>query len=169
MRIRIEIEDGGFKSSHEFESQSIDKEALRDKIIGFLSASGIFDSKDERGAIAMQTKSELLAELRAIVSDAEEDSTMGSVDLLGIVAVFVGTALQGGTDAAAPIPYRLAAEEREAAALELATVRGAVTSGQLAKATTCHPETARLTLRGLVAAGRLRRIGARRGARYLKV
>ena len=52
MRIRIEIEDGGFKSSHEFESQSIDKEALRDKIIGFLSASGIFDSKDERGAIA---------------------------------------------------------------------------------------------------------------------
>ena len=46
MRIRIEIEDGGFKSSHEFESQSIDKEALRDKIIGFLSASGIFDSKD---------------------------------------------------------------------------------------------------------------------------
>lgn len=51
MRIRIEIEDGGLKSSHEFESQNMDGEALRDKIIGFLSASGIFEGKDERAAI----------------------------------------------------------------------------------------------------------------------
>jgi len=29
MRIRIEIEDGGLKSSYEFESQNMDKEALR--------------------------------------------------------------------------------------------------------------------------------------------
>lgn len=52
MRIRIEIEDDGLKSSHEFESQNMDGEALRDKIIGFLSASGIFEGKDERGAAA---------------------------------------------------------------------------------------------------------------------
>lgn len=52
MRIRIEIEDGGLKSSHEFEAQNMDGEALREKIIGFLSASGIFEGKDERAAIA---------------------------------------------------------------------------------------------------------------------
>jgi len=42
MRIRIEIEDKGLKSSHEFESQNMDGEALRDKIVNFLSASGVF-------------------------------------------------------------------------------------------------------------------------------
>lgn len=52
MRIRIEIEDGGLKSSHEFEAQNMDGEALREKIIGFLSASGIFEGKNERAAIA---------------------------------------------------------------------------------------------------------------------
>jgi len=48
MRVRIEIEDKGLKSSHEFESQNMDGEALRDKIIGFLSASGVFEGTDER-------------------------------------------------------------------------------------------------------------------------
>ena len=51
MRIRIQIEDGEYKSSHEFESQNMDKEALRERIIGFLSASGIFESKDERATM----------------------------------------------------------------------------------------------------------------------
>jgi len=51
MRIRIEIEDGELKSIHEFESQNMDGEALRERIIGFLSASGIFEGKDERSAI----------------------------------------------------------------------------------------------------------------------
>ena len=46
MRIRIEIEDEGLKSSHEFESQNKGGEALREKIIGFLSASGIFEDKE---------------------------------------------------------------------------------------------------------------------------
>ena len=45
MRIRIEIEDKGLKSSHEFESQDMDGEALRDRIVGFLSASGVFESR----------------------------------------------------------------------------------------------------------------------------
>jgi DNA-binding transcriptional ArsR family regulator len=47
MRIRIEIEDKGLKSSHEFESQNVDGDALRDRIVGFLSASGVFDSRPE--------------------------------------------------------------------------------------------------------------------------
>lgn len=50
MRIRIEIEDEGLKSSHEFESQNKGGEALREKIIGFLSASGIFEDKEEQAA-----------------------------------------------------------------------------------------------------------------------
>ena len=52
MRIRIEIEDKGLKSSHEFESQNMDGEALRDRIIGFLSASGVFEGKGESIASA---------------------------------------------------------------------------------------------------------------------
>jgi len=52
MRIRIEIEDKGLKSSHEFESQNMDGEALRDRIIGFLSASGVFESRGESIASA---------------------------------------------------------------------------------------------------------------------
>ena len=50
MRIRIEIEDKGLKSSHEFESQNMDGEVLRDKIIGFLSASGVFEGAEEHTA-----------------------------------------------------------------------------------------------------------------------
>ena len=50
MRIRIEIEDKGLKSSHEFESQNMDGEVLRDKIIGFLSASGVFEGAEEQAA-----------------------------------------------------------------------------------------------------------------------
>ncbi|NPV62973.1 MAG: hypothetical protein HPY61_10155 [Methanotrichaceae archaeon] len=46
MRIRIEIEDKGFKSVHEFESQNMDGEALREKIIGFLTASGVFSDAE---------------------------------------------------------------------------------------------------------------------------
>ncbi len=52
MRIRIEIENKGLKSSHEFESQNMDGEALRDKIIGFLSASGVFEGAEEHAAAA---------------------------------------------------------------------------------------------------------------------
>ena len=52
MRIRIEIEDKGLKSSHEFESQNMDGEALREKIIGFLSASGIFEGAEDRAPVA---------------------------------------------------------------------------------------------------------------------
>jgi len=56
MRIRIEIEDKGLKSSHEFESQNMDGEALRDRIIGFLSASGVFESRRESIATAMSAR-----------------------------------------------------------------------------------------------------------------
>jgi hypothetical protein len=56
MRIRIEIEDKGLKSSHEFESQNMDGEALRDRIIGFLSASGVFENRGESIASAMSSR-----------------------------------------------------------------------------------------------------------------
>jgi hypothetical protein len=56
MRIRIEIEDKGLKSSHEFESQNMDGEALRDRIIGFLSASGVFENREESIASAVSSR-----------------------------------------------------------------------------------------------------------------
>lgn len=46
MRIRIEIEDKGLKSMYEFESQEMEGDALRERIIGYLNASGIFSDKD---------------------------------------------------------------------------------------------------------------------------
>jgi len=42
MKIRIEIEDKGLKSAHEFESKDMDAEILRERIITFLNAAGVF-------------------------------------------------------------------------------------------------------------------------------
>src|SRR5512134_2300981 len=46
MRIRIEVEDKGLKSTYEFESQELEGDALRDKIVGYLTAAGIFNEKE---------------------------------------------------------------------------------------------------------------------------
>jgi hypothetical protein len=46
MRIRIEVEDKGLKSVYEFESQNMEGEALREKIIGYLTASGVFSEAE---------------------------------------------------------------------------------------------------------------------------
>lgn len=52
MRIRIEVEDKGLKSVYEFESQNMEGEALREKIIGYLTASGVFSEAEERAHTA---------------------------------------------------------------------------------------------------------------------
>jgi hypothetical protein len=46
MRIKIEVEDRGMKSAYEFESQELEGEDLRDKIVSYLSAAGVFAEKD---------------------------------------------------------------------------------------------------------------------------
>jgi len=48
MRIRIEIEDKGMKSVYEFESQELGGEDLRDKIVSYLGASGVFSEKESQ-------------------------------------------------------------------------------------------------------------------------
>ena len=48
MRIRIEIEDKGMTSVYEFESQELRGEDLRDRIISYLSASGVFAEKESQ-------------------------------------------------------------------------------------------------------------------------
>ncbi len=52
MKIRIEIEGKDLKSSHEFESQNMDGEVLRERIIGFLSASGVFEGDEGHAGAA---------------------------------------------------------------------------------------------------------------------
>lgn len=47
MRIRIEIEDKGLKSTYEFESQNMERDDLREKIVGYLAASGVFSEAEE--------------------------------------------------------------------------------------------------------------------------
>ncbi len=47
MKIRIEIEDKGLKSVYEFETQSMERDALREKIVGYLAAANIFSEPDE--------------------------------------------------------------------------------------------------------------------------
>ncbi len=52
MRIRIEIEDKGLKSVYEFESQNMEGDALREKIVGYLTASGVFSEAEEAAQAA---------------------------------------------------------------------------------------------------------------------
>ena len=52
MRIRIEIEDKGMKSVYEFESQELGGEDLRDKIVSYLAASGVFAEKEGPSQLA---------------------------------------------------------------------------------------------------------------------
>jgi hypothetical protein len=52
MRIRIEIEDKGMKSVYEFESQELGGEDLRDKIVSYLTASGVFAEKEIQSQFA---------------------------------------------------------------------------------------------------------------------
>jgi hypothetical protein len=52
MRIRIEVEDKGMKSVYEFESQEVGGEDLRDKIVSYLSASGVFAEKESQSQSA---------------------------------------------------------------------------------------------------------------------
>ncbi len=52
MKIRIEIEDKGLKSIYEFETQSMERDALREKIIGYLSAANIFSESDESAYVS---------------------------------------------------------------------------------------------------------------------
>lgn len=51
MKIRIEIEDKGLKSLYEFETQSIERDALREKIVSYLAAANIFSESDESAYI----------------------------------------------------------------------------------------------------------------------
>jgi len=54
MKIRIEIEDKGLKSIHEFESQAMDGEILRERIMSFLNASMVFSDKGTSPAAAAE-------------------------------------------------------------------------------------------------------------------
>jgi hypothetical protein len=68
MKIRIEIEDKDLKSSHEFESQNMDGEVLRDKIIGFLSASGVFEGDERRtGPRPLDSRGTLMDKLESFI------------------------------------------------------------------------------------------------------
>ncbi|MFB3763700.1 MAG: hypothetical protein ACE14P_00460 [Methanotrichaceae archaeon] len=54
MKIRIEIEDKGLKSTYEFETQSMEREALREKIVGYLTAANIFSESDESACVSRE-------------------------------------------------------------------------------------------------------------------
>jgi len=47
MKIRIEIDDKGLKSTYEFETQSMERESLKEKIISYLAAANIFSNSEE--------------------------------------------------------------------------------------------------------------------------
>ncbi len=55
MKIRIEVEDEGLKSVYEFESQGLEGEALRNRIVGYLTAAGIFSQKEVEAEAAPQS------------------------------------------------------------------------------------------------------------------
>ena len=98
-----------------------------------------------------------LADLGAALQDGD-----GVCDPEGMALAWARLAL--GLDS--PGDCYALASDRRGVALALARRRGGVTSGDLAQATGCSGEAARLTLVALAQAGQLARAGTGRGTRY---
>lgn len=104
--------------------------------------------------------------LRAVADYVERGGDLvGRLDAL--VKTAKGDVLPGDPRPIAIPPRAIDAVERRGIALALVRDRGRLTSGELARAAYCDPETARLTLGDLTRKGILARRGAKRGAHYL--
>jgi len=83
MKIRIEIEDKGLKSAYEFETQSMEREALREKIVGYLAAANIFSESDESAYASRDSDSNgtLMGRLERFIKYEFPDSWFASQEL----------------------------------------------------------------------------------------
>ena len=115
----------------------------------------------------MLKRDRLLSELLAVVGETlEEDAGDGYELVQGVRAWLRVVTGQEEEAVFCPANGRLSPGERTQAALEIIKTEGKITTGRLAKASGVHPESARLTLAGMVQAGTLRAIGTKRRRYY---
>lgn len=110
----------------------------------------------------------LLLELLSVVKEALLQDSGDGCELIDGVRAWLRT-ITGQEEGARFRPNdggRLSPAERTQAALEIVKAEGKITSGRLAKAAGVHPESARLTLAGMVRRGTLKAIGTKRRRYY---
>jgi len=116
----------------------------------------------------MLKRDRLLAELLAVVGETLEDDNGCGAELIDGVRAWLRT-VTGQEEGATFRPVgsvKLSPGERMQAALEIVKTEGKITSGRLAKVARVHPESARLTLAGMVQRGTLKAIGTKRRRYY---
>ena len=115
----------------------------------------------------MLKRDRILGELLAVVGETlEEDSGNGHELIDGVRCWLRSVTGQEEEAAFWPASAKLSPVERAQVALEIIKAEGKITSGRLAKAAGVHPESARMTLAGMVQRGTLKRIGTKRRTYY---
>ncbi|NYT02478.1 MAG: hypothetical protein GKC10_06965 [Methanosarcinales archaeon] len=76
MKIRIEIEDEGTRSSFEFESKGVERSSIRERVVDFLNASGVFSDPEVPAASQskLETGGTLMDKLRYFIEYEFPDS-----------------------------------------------------------------------------------------------
>jgi predicted HTH transcriptional regulator len=116
----------------------------------------------------MLKRDRLLSELLAVVGETLEEDSGNGHELIDGVRAWLRT-VTGQEEGATFRPndgVKLTPGERAQVALEIIKAEGRVTSGRLAKAAGVHPESARMTLAGMVQRGTLKAIGTKRRRYY---
>jgi predicted HTH transcriptional regulator len=115
----------------------------------------------------MLKRDRLLSELLAVVGETLEEDSGNGHELIDGVRCWL-RAVTGQEEEAAfwPASAKLSPVERAQVALEIIKAEGKITSGRLARAAGVHPESARMTLAGMVQRGTLKRIGTKRRTYY---
>ena len=115
----------------------------------------------------MLKRDRLLSELLAVVAETlDEDSGNGNELIDGVRCWLRSVTGQEEEAAFWHASAKLSPVERAQVALEIIKAEGRITSGRLAKASGVHPESARMTLAGMVQRGTLKRIGTKRRTYY---
>ena len=115
----------------------------------------------------MLKRDRLLSELLAVVGETLDEDSGNGHELIDGVRCWLRSVTGQDEDAAFwPASAKLSPGERAQVALEIIKTEGKITSGRLAKAAGVHPESARMTLAGMVQRGTLKRIGTKRRTYY---
>lgn len=115
----------------------------------------------------MLKRDRMLGELLAVIGETLPEDSGDGYELVEGVRCWLRSVTGQDEDAAFwPANGKLSPGERAQVALEIIKAEGRITSGRLAKAAGVHPESARLTLAGMVQRGTLKAIGTKRKRYY---
>ncbi len=115
----------------------------------------------------MLKRDRILGELLAVVGETLEEDSGNGHELIDGVRAWLRTVTGQEEEAAFwPANGKLSPGERAQVALEIIKTEGRITSGRLARVAGVHPESARMTLAGMVQRGTLKAIGTKRRRYY---